>query len=79
MSATLEQLLTEQEKRVFNKPRTFIDGKREVHTLTVLELSEIGLTLMQTEWGDIAPKVIISAEAIRILTQRAIKKNLLIF
>lgn len=48
-----------------------------VRNMTVAQLSSIALVLIQTERGDgPLPEMVLSAEAINILTKRAIEKNL---
>lgn len=74
----VQQLTTPEEfkemLRYLTEPNQTLAG------LTWSELSPIALILMRTEYENSkTPKVILAAEAIRILTNRAIKQNLPIF
>lgn len=72
------ELLTPEEFDTLKKHPTY-DFEFAIHVrdLTVRQLSNMALTLIQTERGDgPLPEMVLSAEAINILTKRAIEKNL---
>lgn len=55
------------------------DVSTKISELTVEKLSRIALTLIKTEYGGKVPECVLSAKAIEILTERAIKKNVALF
>lgn len=74
---TLFELLTPEEvAQVTNQKHGFMpDVLKEFQELTIKELSAIGLLLIGTKYGNKVPRVIIPAEAIVILTNRARKSG----
>jgi hypothetical protein len=81
MRAKLIELLTEEEIEKLNKYKyrnTNIDNI-ELRDVDIKTLSDIALTLMETEYGDKMPACVLSAKAIEILNARAIRLNKGIF
>jgi hypothetical protein len=78
--AKLSELLTENENKELIGAKLYVGySEMEVKDLTIQQLSNIAFILMRTEYGEKAPKCFISAEAINILTRRAIKLKSFIF
>jgi len=74
---TLKQLCSKQELNGINR---FLDSTKKVKDLTVDDLSEIGLFISQSENRCISMQSnCIAAEAIHILTKRAIEQKIPIF
>lgn len=76
----LIELLTDKEKERFKSP-LFVDlNNILVKDLTVSSLSNISFMLIETEYKGMRPaNTTLAAEAIKILTKRAIKANIPIF
>lgn len=69
----LSELLTDIEKEKIKTSayhRGIIDVNKNMVDLTINELSNISIILIETEYGDKMPECILSAEAIKILTKR---------
>lgn len=80
--AKLHQLLSEPEKKKLSNIKFLgasINTETEVKQMTIEQLSNISFILIETEYNGKAPECILSAEAISILTRRAIKRNIEIF
>lgn len=82
--AKLHELLTESEGQQISELKTQgncppVHLNTEVKHLTVEQLSKIAFILIETEHGDKLHKCILSAEAVTILTRRAIKIGIGIF
>ena len=80
--AKLSELLREdehQELKRISSYGTTIDINKEIKELNVAELSRISLMLIESEYNGVVPDCILSAEAIKILTQRAKEKRVAIF
>lgn len=75
MKAILKDVLTEQETMKLSK--WSVDTEKEIQSLTVKELSDIGLIL--DDYIACKNNAVIAATAISVLTQRAIKINKPIF
>jgi len=81
MSATLGELLeTWEARKIFDRPwLDNVGSDVQIKKLTVEQLGSIALILIETEYGIKCPECVLPAEAIRILTERAIKKNIAIY
>jgi len=78
--AKLFELLTESEKRKLSTVKyNSICIETDVKKMTVSQLSDIAFILIETEYNKKAPECVLSAEAINILTKRAIESNIGIF
>lgn len=85
--AKLFDLLTEEEKDTLKKIKWLCPNaysETEVKNLTWEQLFNISFMLIKTEYGKKELKImqlncILSSESIKILTDRAIKKNIAIF
>lgn len=76
---TLDILLTDEEKHYLLHAINGVNIGKQVIDLSVYELSIMALSLMRTEGIERAPKCVLSAAAITILTERAMKINKPIF
>lgn len=74
----LRELLNENEIVFINKNQyVVVDLDKDFNNITIQELSNIALLLIGSKYGNhIVPKYVLSAEAINILTDRAIERNI---
>lgn len=77
MKAMLIDLITPEERDRINK--TTVSIIKHIELLTVKELSDISLILIKPKKDGKLPRCILSAKAIQILINRAIKKHIQIF
>ena len=80
--AKLFELLTENEKQKLSAIKyydTCIETGTEIKEMTVEQLSNIAFILIETEYNGKVPECVLSAEAIKILTKRAIERSVGIF
>lgn len=80
--AKLYQLLTENEKKKLSAVKfldTPISTEIDIKSLSIEQLSQLSFILIETEHNGKIPECVLSAEAINILTRRAIKQNIAIF
>lgn len=78
--AKLFELLTESEKLSCIKyGGASINIELDIRQMTVEQLGSIAFMLIETEYNGKVPKCVLSAEAINILTKRAIERNVGIF
>lgn len=71
----LFELLTDSEKEKLSATfyKSLVETDIEVEKMTVEQLSSIAFILIETEYKDKCPNCVLSAEAINILTKRAIQ------
>lgn len=76
----LIELLTEEEIKII-KDQFSTDFKTDIflYEMTIKQLSYIACILYKTDYGHSNPVGFLSAEAIKILSNRAIRKNLPIY
>lgn len=80
--AKLFELLTENEQKKLSAIKYYgacIDTGIYIKEMTVEQLSNIAFILIETEHNGKVPECVLSAEAINILTKRAIERSLEIF
>ena len=80
--ATLISLLTDSEKDKVNSIEFYgapIDTLINFKDITIDELSRLAFILIETEYGGKVPECVLSAEAINILTNRAIERNIKLY
>ena len=80
--AKLFELLTENEIQKLSAIKYYgacIDIGTDIKKMTVEQLSNIAFILIKTEYNGKVPECVLSAEAINILTKRAIEQNIGIF
>ena len=80
--AKLFELLTENEQGKLSAIKYYgacIDTGIDIKEMTVEQLSNIAFILIETEYNCKVPECVLSAEAINILTKRAIERGVGIF
>ncbi len=80
--AKLFELLTENEKQKLSAIKYYgacIETGTDIKGMTVEQLSNIAFILIETEYNGKVPECVLSAEAINILTKRAIERGVGIF
>lgn len=74
--AKLFELLTDKE---IKELKFTIDTSIEVKSMTIEQAKDIALSLIKTEYNDMCPKCFLSAEAMNILSKRAVDRDIPIF
>lgn len=80
--AKLHELLTENENKKLSAIKYYgacVDTATDIKEMTVEQLSNIAFILIETEHNGKVPECVLSAEAINILTKRAIERGVGIF
>ena len=77
--AKLFELLTENEIKKLKNYGACIETGTDIKEMTVEQLSNIAFILIETEYNGKVPECVLSAEAITILTNRAIERSFGIF